>query len=112
MNVSSHRGVGVALLVVAVVAGCSSDKGDTAKPDGGESAKPAGPSLEGTYRLDFDATKRTALGQPSPQDQAFSWKWAFRSTCGDSGGVATATRLNNDGSLSNTRAALDFLDGK
>jgi hypothetical protein len=111
MIVSSYRGVALAMLVAAVVAGCSSgEKTDSSEATGSEPV--SGPSLNGTYRLDFDATKRTALGEPSPGEAAFSRSWAFRSHCGDSGCVATATRLNKDGSQSNVRTALDFLDGK
>ncbi len=107
MNVSSYRGVAVGLLVAAVVAGCSSGN----KSDSENKPADNGP-LTGTFRLDFDASKRTALGQPSPGQDPFSKKWAFRSHCGDSGCTATATRLNNDGSASDTRTALDQINGK
>jgi hypothetical protein len=94
------------MMVAAVVAGCSSSA-EKEKP-----AQSIGP-LDGTYRLDFDASKRTALGQPSPGANPFNRKWAFRSHCADGGAcVATATRINNDGSASNTKTTLDLIDGK
>jgi hypothetical protein len=100
----------MAMLVAAVVAGCSS--ADNSSADQEKPAQSNGP-LDGTYRLDFDASKRTQLGQPSPGKEAFSRRWAFRSHCADGGAcVATATRINNDGSASDTRAALDLVDGK
>ena len=101
------------MIVAAVVAGCSSS-GEKADSKSTESSTPSanGPSLNGVYRLDFDATQRTALGQPSPAKAPFSRNWAFRSNCGDGGCVATATRLNNDRSGSKAKANLDFLDGK
>src|SRR5690349_9305019 len=100
MNVSSFRGVAMVVLVAAVVAGCSS--GQKADSNAAESttstaAEASGPQLNGTYKLEFDATQRTALGQPSPQKAPFSSNWAMRSHCGDTGCVATATRLNKDG---------------
>jgi hypothetical protein len=111
MNVSSYRGVAVGMLVAAVVAGCSSgDSGETA-----ETATPGradGPVLDGVYRLDFDVAKRTALGQPAPRTEPVVARWAFRSSCADTGCVATATRIKADGSATNTRTTLDFLDGK
>ncbi|HEX2284059.1 MAG TPA: serine/threonine protein kinase, partial [Mycobacterium sp.] len=67
--------------------------------------------LDGSYRLDFDVAKRTALGQPSPQAEPLNSRWVFRSHCGDNGCVATSTRIRNDGSAG-TRTTLDFLDGK
>jgi hypothetical protein len=102
----------MAMLVAVVVAGCSS--GQKADTKATESTTPSanGPSLDGLYKLEFDATKRTALGQPSPAKEAFSSRWAIRSHCGDNGCVATATRVNKDGSANKTRANLDFLDGK
>jgi serine/threonine-protein kinase len=98
----------MAVLAVAVVAGCSSAQQAAEPPP-----KPVdnGP-LNGVYRLDFDASQRTALGELSPGKEPFSRNWAMRSHCGDSGCVATATRLNNDGSASKVHANLDLLDGK
>ncbi|MGV0792325.1 Rv2253/PknI dimerization domain-containing protein [Mycolicibacterium sp. XJ1819] len=111
MTVSVYRGVAVAVMAVAVVAGCSSGgDGDSGEPE--PTARPDGPWLTGLYRLDFDAPKRTALGQPSPENEPFSRRWAFRSHCDDDGCVATATRLNNDGSATDTRTTLDFINGK
>jgi serine/threonine-protein kinase len=105
MNVSSYRGVAAAVLAAAVVAGCSSGDKTAAEPaDNGP--------LNGTYRLEFEAGQRLALGQPSPGQESFTRDWAIRSHCGDAGCVATATRLNNDGSASDVRTTLDLLDGK
>jgi len=102
----------VAVMAAAVVAGCSSTEKAQETPETQPPQQTDGPSLNGTYRLEFDAKQRTALGQPSPQEQNSSRNWAFRSHCGDAGCVATATRLNNDGSASDVQAELDFIDGK
>lgn len=104
MNVSSLRGVAATAMVAAAVAGCSlGDGGDAgAQPD----------ALDGLYTLDFDVSKRTALGAPAPQPDAISTRWAFRSNCSEAGCVATATRVKADGTATNTRVELDFFDGK
>lgn len=102
MTVSFFRGIGAAILVLATVAGCSSSPEEQTKSGG----------LDGIYRLDFDPSQRTALGEPAAQSGPIVAKWAFRSTCSDSGCVATATKLLNDGKASTTQAVLDQLDGK
>ena len=80
-------------------------KNDTAaKP---ESAKPAPPVavLDGTYRLDFDWANETSNGTPEstghrhrlsrhPDTGPPSDWWAFRSSCGSTGCVATGTMLD------------------
>jgi serine/threonine protein kinase, bacterial len=51
--------------------------------------------LDGTYRFDYDYEKQTINGAPyaiHTSDTA-SW-WAFRSSCGPTGCVATATQLD------------------
>jgi serine/threonine-protein kinase len=67
------------------------------------SAPPASPAprppalLDGTYRFDYDYEKQTINGAPyavHTTDNA-AW-WAFRSSCGNAGCVAAATRLDND----------------
>jgi serine/threonine protein kinase, bacterial len=55
----------------------------------------AGPALEGTFRIEFDAAKRTFNGAPSPLPNTgnIAW-WAFRSSCLSTGCVATGTELD------------------
>ena len=72
-----------------------------------EASKPAPPVavLDGTYRLDFDWTKETSNGTPEstghrhrlsrhPDTGPPSDWWAFRSSCGSTGCVATGTMLD------------------
>ena len=48
---------------------------------------------EGTYRFDFEGSKQTTNGTPSPV-QPYSWWLAIRSACPPPGCVATATVLD------------------
>lgn len=103
------RGVAVLTTVAALIAGCSSgESGDSSDA----AAQSDGPRLDGTYVLDFDVSKRTALGAPAPETEPVSARWAFRSNCSDAGCVATATRMKSDGTAMNTRVELDLMDGK
>jgi serine/threonine-protein kinase len=57
---------------------------------------PAGPVLEGVYRLNFDPSKAMTNGaanpmQPHPRDTSY---WAFRSDCGSADCVATGVGLD------------------
>ena len=47
---------------------------------------------EGTYRFDFEGSKQTSNGSPSPV-QPYSWWVAIRSACPPAGCVATALEL-------------------
>jgi serine/threonine protein kinase, bacterial len=51
--------------------------------------------LDGTYRFDYDYEKQTINGAPYAvhTSDTISW-WAFRSSCGPTGCVATATQLD------------------
>ena len=51
--------------------------------------------LDGTYRFDYDYEKQTINGAPYAvhTSDTTSW-WAFRSSCGSTGCVATATQLD------------------
>lgn len=68
------------------------------------------PVLNGTYRLDYDQTKRTTNGVGIRHDGAATARWAFRSACTTTGCAATGTRLDDaaDGAQSDT---LRFLGG-
>ncbi|WP_201406982.1 serine/threonine-protein kinase [Mycobacterium paraintracellulare] len=61
------------------------------------SAAPAagGPALNGTYRLDYDQTKRTTNGIGIRHGGAATDWWAFRSACTTSGCAATGTQLDD-----------------
>lgn len=54
-----------------------------------------GPVLNGTYKLDYDQTKRTTNGIGIRHDGAGTNWWAFRSACTSSGCAATGTRLDD-----------------
>ncbi len=56
---------------------------------------PGGPALNGTYKLDYDQTKRTTNGiSIRHAGPATSW-WAFRSLCTTNGCAATGTQLDD-----------------
>jgi hypothetical protein len=88
---------------------------------GGRHIEKAGPAstpalmLDGTYRLDFDATQQLASGAPTPYD-AFSRWFAFRSTCTSRGCIATGTRVRGDDTRQPVEPAftvvLDYQDGQ
>lgn len=62
------------------------------------SAAPAGsggPVLNGTYKLDYDQSKRTTNGVAIRHDGPATGWWAFRSVCTTNGCAATAARLDN-----------------
>ncbi|MBS4730652.1 serine/threonine protein kinase [Mycobacterium sp. SM1] len=72
--------------------------------------------LDGTYRVEVDLAKGTVNGAPNPQPNTgnTAW-WAFRSSCGPIGCVATGTELdvNNHHVVSNPgdTAEFHFVDG-
>ena len=58
-------------------------------------ARPGGPTLNGTYQLTYDQSKRTTNGVAIRQDGADTNWWAFRSTCTTNGCAATGTQLDD-----------------
>jgi serine/threonine protein kinase, bacterial len=65
------------------------------------------PPLDGTYRLDFDRSRRTHNGTPDPGPASNSALWmGFRSACTLTGCVATSALL--DAKNLQAAAALDF----
>ncbi|BBZ69307.1 serine/threonine-protein kinase [Mycobacterium paraseoulense] len=54
-----------------------------------------GPVLNGTYKLDYDQSKRTTNGVAIRHDGPATGWWAFRSVCTTNGCAATAARLDN-----------------
>ncbi|TAM66726.1 serine/threonine-protein kinase [Mycobacterium sp.] len=54
-----------------------------------------GPALSGTYRLDYDQTKRTTNGIGIRHGGATTGWWAFRSACTTNGCAATGTQLDD-----------------
>jgi hypothetical protein len=104
------RTVCAAALSIALLAACSAGGSPTAsKPP-----KPSAPGLDGTYRFDFDGTQQLAGGIPKPTKSRFRI-YALRSTCTDSGCVATATRLAEDNPKQKSDPpldlVLDYIDG-
>ncbi|OBH13681.1 serine/threonine-protein kinase [Mycobacterium sp. E1747] len=111
---SSHRfsartrwAVGlVCAMLVAVAATWSvlySFEPDTAPPNPALASKPSvpaparsgGPTLSGSYRLDYDQSKRTTNGVAIRHDGPAAGWWAFRSVCTTNGCAATGARLDN-----------------
>jgi hypothetical protein len=86
------RVIAVAVVVAGLSAACS--LGAHAAESRSESRKP-GYALNGTYRLDFDAAQQLAGGVSKPYDPFARW-FAFRSTCSESGCIATASRVKAD----------------
>lgn len=70
-------------------------------------AVPAGKVLDGTYRLDFDRSKRTSNGQSIRHDGVATTWWAFHSGCAPNGCAATGVRLDDA-----THEVADTADGK
>lgn len=56
---------------------------------------PGGPVLTGTYRLDYDLSKRTTNGIGIRHGGAGTDWWAFRSVCTTNGCAATGARLDD-----------------
>lgn len=75
------------------------------------------PTLDGTYRLDYDRDKRTSNGVPVRHTGIPASWWAFRSSCTTAGCAATGAQLDDGGhQLPGTSGAgqpdvLHFVDG-
>jgi hypothetical protein len=104
------RAACAAALGIAVLASCG-DRGSSA---GSKPPKPSAPSFEGTYRFDFDGSQQLAGGEPRPT-KSRTRLYALRSTCTDSGCVATATKLADDNPKQKSNPpvdlVLDYVDG-
>jgi serine/threonine protein kinase, bacterial len=64
-------------------------------PAAGTPGRPGGPSLNGTYQLTYDQTKRTTNGVQFRQDAAQTSWWDFRSACTTNGCAASGTQLDD-----------------
>ena len=109
------RMVCTAALSIALLAACSDRGSPTGSSNGSpKGPKPSAPSFEGTYRFDFDGTEQLAGGTPKPT-KSRSRNYALRSTCTDSGCVATATKLADDDPKRKSDPpldlVLDYIDG-
>ena len=100
----------LSLAVLAVLASCA----DRGAPAASKAAKPSAPSFDGTYRFDFDGSQQLAGGEPKPT-KSRTRTYALRSTCTDSGCVATATKLADDNpkqkSAPPVDLVFDYVDG-
>jgi hypothetical protein len=105
------RTVCAAALSIAVLAACSSGGSSNGSS---KAPKPSAPSFEGTYRFDFDGTQQLAGGEPKPT-KSRSRNYAVRSSCTDSGCIATATKLADDNPKQKSDPpldlVLDYIDG-
>jgi serine/threonine-protein kinase len=109
------RAVCAVALSIALLAACSDRGSPTGSSNGSTKAsKPSAPSFDGTYRFDFDGTEQLAGGAPKPT-KSRSRNYALRSTCTDSGCVATATKLADDDPKKKSdppvNLVLDYIDG-
>ena len=105
------RTVFTAALSIALLAACSAGGSSTGSS---KAPKPSAPGFEGTYRFDFDGTQQLAGGAPKPT-KSRSRIYALRSTCTDSGCIATATKLADDNPKRRSDPpldlVLDYIDG-
>ncbi len=96
----------VCAMLVAVAATCSvlySVEPDTPQASPALASKPSvpaptrsgGPALNGTYKLDYDQSKRTTNGVAIRHSGPATGWWAFRSVCTTNGCAATGTRLDD-----------------
>jgi serine/threonine protein kinase, bacterial len=109
----------VVLAVIGVIAYLSRPTRHTAPAASAPAAStPARPGvvLDGTYRFDYDYAKQTINGAPFaiPTTDNTAW-WAFRSSCGSTGCVASGTQLDtNNPQVARTPAQpadYRFIDG-
>ncbi|WP_369828129.1 serine/threonine-protein kinase [Mycobacterium sp. 852002-51163_SCH5372311] len=64
-------------------------------PAPGSTPASSGRVLNGTYRLDYDKSKKTTNGVPIRHDVAATDWWAFRSACTTNGCAATGSQLDD-----------------
>jgi hypothetical protein len=93
----------VSVAVIGIVGYAMQPAKNTASAPAANTASAPAPStpprppalLDGTYRFDYDYEKQTINGAPYAvhTSDTTSW-WAFRSSCGSTGCVATATQLD------------------
>jgi serine/threonine-protein kinase len=109
--------VPVTALLVAAIAVASALLFYTHRAPATSTRAPAAPSLDGTYRLDYDFAKATYNGVPAPQPNTNNtgW-WAFRSSCTTNAAcVATGTKLDKNNprlaSTPSTTAVFRFVNG-
>ena len=78
----------------------------SANPSSSSPAGIPGPTLEGTYRLDYNLAAQTFNGSPNPppenEPQTETAYWAYRSVCTAKGCVATATGLDDTHKVAST----------
>ncbi|OJZ71704.1 nuclease PIN [Mycobacterium paraffinicum] len=65
------------------------------KPSVPAPTRSGGPTLSGSYRLDYDQGKRTTNGVAIRHDGPAAGWWAFRSVCTTNGCAATGAQLDN-----------------
>jgi serine/threonine protein kinase, bacterial len=89
--------------------------GVTPPPTSNPAPPTAGPTLDGSYRVDFDQATQTVNGKPTTGDTktASSW-WAFHSVCTSTRCIAVAAGLADNNQQIPTGAAdvLQFSDGR
>jgi serine/threonine-protein kinase len=105
--------VAAAIAVVAITAtgiiGYAIEKHDSATPTA--AVAPPAAVLDGTFRVEWDWSKQTANGAPTPQPNTDNTvSWAFRSSCTSRGCVATGAELdvNNHQVVSTPAHTADF----
>lgn len=69
---------------------------------------PSAPSFEGTYRFDFDGAQQLAGGELKPTASR-TRMYAIRSTCLETGCLATATKLADDNVKRKSDPAVDLV---
>lgn len=69
-----------------------------------------GPSIDGTFRVDYDAKAQSKNGKAVPAEPIPALAWSFQSACPDAGCVATASRLRGGGT--DLKVVLDLIDGR
>ena len=101
------RALGIAVFSIALLAACSGGSSrEASKPP--KAAAPSAPSFEGTYQFDFDGTQQLAGGEAKPT-KSRTRNYAMRSTCTDSGCIATATKMADDNPKRKSDPPLDLV---
>ncbi|MCV7226020.1 hypothetical protein [Mycolicibacterium komossense] len=100
----------VVATAAAVLVGTLSQISSAPKAGQEPPADTSGPTINGTYRIDYDAKAQTKNGKPVPADPIPAFAWSFHSACPDTGCVATAARLRDGGT--DIKVVLDFVGGR